>query len=89
MFNHKNANDFFFFQFKLKPFISKTPEEAENIMLFTMLLPGTTILKKSDINNNTRSMFNELSKSRGEEAFKFGDHLVNHLHNGTVIAYTR
>ncbi|XP_058789888.1 neutral and basic amino acid transport protein rBAT [Phymastichus coffea] len=61
---------------------------AESLILMTMLLPVTPIIKYHDIRSNNTA-FTTLLETRKNSAFLFGDTKTDVLNNGTVFVYTR
>lgn len=75
-----------------------SPEEADSLMLMTLLLPATPILELNDIkindlkNNNTDNIkaFSRLTEARQDEiSFLHGVTGTYALNNGSVFVYTR
>ena len=61
---------------------------ADSLILMTMLLPATPILKVNDT-LSAKEAFAALSEARQNLPFLYGETKMNVLNNGTVFVYTR
>lgn len=74
---------------RYQPLRSRVPEPmAESITLMVLLLPGTPVFKYKDV-ITIRDAFDEVSKKRETDGFKYGETKTYVMNNTQIFAYTR